>query len=668
MCGIAGFWSFPSTEAELLGTLGRMTAALYHRGPDDCGLWGDPASGIGLGHRRLSIIDLSPQGHQPMFSSSGRYVIVFNGEIYNFEQLRSGLENQAWRGHSDTEVVLALIEALGLEAAVNRFVGIFAFALWDRAERILYLVRDHLGVKPLYYGWNNKTLLFASELKAFRCHPRFSGEVNRSAIASYLRYGYIPAPHSVYREVFKLEPGTIATFRDASGDCRSTRYWSTRKMARAGVNQPFGGSAEEAIDQLGSLLAEAVGQQMNSDVPVGAFLSGGIDSSIVVSIMQAQSSRPVRTFTIGFSEAKYNEAPFAAEVARHLGTEHTELYVTEDVAQQHVPAVASLSDEPFADPSQLPTFLVSKMAREHVTVTLSGDGGDELFAGYSRYIWAARTWRYMRLAAGPLRRYLGASLSTIQPASIDAFLHPFEGVLPGSYGEGSFGNKVHRLSLLMGSADGTTFYRDFISYFQDPAEFLVNGEEVEEYENAAESYDRLPGYISQMQCRDSAIYLPDDILVKVDRASMAVGLESRVPLLDHRVFEFAWRLPLSLKVRHGQRKWILRRLLERYVPSDLIDRPKKGFSVPIGQWLRGSLREWAESLLSTDHVRSSGLLNPDAVSRMWLEHCSGAYDWEHQLWIILMLESWCDCLSHSGESGRSDGAFRGATAAPILVR
>ena len=642
MCGIAGFWSSPATEAELLEMLAPMTSALQHRGPDDCGLWCEPSVGIGLGHRRLSIIDLSPQGHQPMFSGSGRYVIVFNGEIYNFEQLRKELDSQVWRGHSDTEVILAAVEAWGLENAVKRFVGIFAFALWDRAERTLHLVRDHLGVKPLYYGWNNQCLLFASEVKALRCHPRFSGELNRDAIAAYLRYGYIPAPHSIYCDIYKLEPGTIATFRSASRAFRVTRYWSASEAALAGTRQPFNGRADEAIEQLNALLTEAVGLQMASDVPLGAFLSGGIDSSLVVSLMQARSTSKVRSFSIGFTEPKYNEAPYAAEVARHLGTEHTELYVTEDQAQRYVPTIASLYDEPFADSSQLPTFLVSQMARKHVTVSLSGDGGDELFAGYSRYVWADRTWRWMRLLGSPLRRHLGTSISKVSPATVDTLLRPVEKALPGGYGEGSFGNKVHRLSRLMESSDPANLYRNFLSHIQYPERFLIRGSEAESYFHTNRDWKALPDYVSQMQCLDSLTYLPDDILVKLDRASMAVGLEARVPLLDHRVFEFAWRLPLSMKVRQGQGKWLLRRLLERYVPPALINRPKKGFSVPIGQWLRGPLRDWAESLLDPARIRSSGLLRTEEVSRMWLQHSSGSYDWEYQLWNVLMLESWLE--------------------------
>jgi asparagine synthase (glutamine-hydrolysing) len=660
VCGIAGFWSSPSSKVELLETLAPMTAALQHRGPDDCGLWCEPQTGVGLGHRRLAIIDLSQQGRQPMFSGSGRYVIVFNGEIYNFKQLRRELGDRAWRGHSDTEVILAAIEAWGLEAAVKRFVGIFAFAIWDRSEHDLHLVRDHLGVKPLYYGWSNQSLLFASEIKALRSHPGFRGELNRGAIAALLRYGYIPAPHSIFRDIRKLEPGTIATFRNASEESRRMRYWSATEAALSGIRRPFNGSADEAIDQLNALLCEAVRLQMVADVPLGAFLSGGIDSSLVVALMQAQSSRPVRSFSIGFSEPKYDEAPYAALVARHLGTEHSELYVTADQALQYIPKIASVYDEPFADPSQLPTFLVSQMAREHVTVSLSGDGGDELFAGYSRYIWAARIWRWMSLFGRSVRRRVSASLSSVPPDSIDAFLRPLEATLPGAYGEGSFGNKVHRLFALMDSADSAELYGNFVSQIHDPVKLVACGNEVQTRYHTDPDWKAIPGYIPRMQCLDSVTYLPDDILVKVDRASMAVGLEARVPLLDHRVFEFAWRLPLSLKVRQGKGKWILRRLLEKYVPPALIDRPKKGFSVPIDQWLRGPLREWAESLLDPAHIRCSGLLEADEVNRIWAQHSSGKYDWSCQLWNILMLEAWINSSPATLQSWQIDPA-------PLLV-
>lgn len=640
MCGIAGFWSPPSNESGALEMLVPMTSAVAHRGPDDYGLWCDPALGIGMGHRRLSIIDLSPQGHQPMFSCSGRYVIVFNGEIYNFERLRKELPPAPWRGHSDTEVILAAVEAWGLSAAVKRFVGIFAFALWDRAERRLHLVRDHVGVKPLYYGWNSGCLLFASELKGIRAHPRFSGELDRDAIAAYLRHGYIPAPHSVYRNIHKLEPGTIATFNGVSSEPLFARYWSASEAAVAGMRQPFKGSASEAMEQLETLLLDAVDLQMVSDVPLGAFLSGGIDSSLVVSLMQAQSARPVQTFSIGFREDDYNEAPHAAAIARHLGTEHTELYVSEELAQQYVPTIASLYDEPFADSSQIPTYLVSKLAREHVTVSLSGDGGDELFAGYNRYAWTDRTWRSIRFLGSPARRILGKTLLAVPPVCWNRLLHPLRTVMPGTRGDGVMSQKAYRLGRLMQNADRASYYRDLISLLLEPEKIMIGATEAETSFQTNWDWKSLPDYVSQMQCVDMLTYLPDDILVKVDRASMAVGLEARVPLLDHRAVEFAWQIPLSLKVHDGQSKWLLRRVLEKYVPAALFERPKMGFGVPVGQWLRGPLRDWAESLLDPARINSTGLLRTAEVNQLWTQHCSCVHDWKYQLWSLLMLQSW----------------------------
>lgn len=622
--------------------LAPMTSALEHRGPDDYGLWCDSALGVGLGHRRLSIIDLSPQGHQPMFSASGRYVVVFNGEIYNFERLRKELPRTLWRGHSDTEVILAAVETWGLELAVTRLVGIFAFAIWDRAERKLHFVRDHMGVKPLYYGWNNRHLLFASEVKSIRSHPHFSGELDRNAIATYLRYGYIPAPHSIYKGIYKLEPGTIATFAAASDEAHVTRYWSASEAAVTGMRQPFIGSATEATEQLEKILLDAVGLQMVSDVPLGAFLSGGIDSSLVVSLMQAQSSRPVRSFSIGFRENEYNEAPHAAAIARHLGTDHTELYITEEHAQQHVPTIASLYDEPFADSSQLPTFLVSRLARNHVTVSLSGDGGDELFAGYNRYAWTNRTWRWIRMLGSPTRRILGKVLLSIPPRYLNRLLYPFSAVLPPTHGAASLSQKIYRLSNVMQNTDRGSYYRGLSSIILEPEKMMIGATEAETSFETNKDWRSIQEYISQMQCLDMLMYLPDDILVKVDRASMAVGLEARVPLLDHRVVEFAWSIPLSLKAREKRSKWLLHCLLEKYVPRPLFERPKMGFGVPIGQWLRGALRDWTESLLDPARLNSSGLLNAAEVHRIWTEHCSLTYDWKYQLWNILMLQSWID--------------------------
>ncbi len=628
-----------------------MAQAIVHRGPDDGGLWVDAYCGIALGHRRLSILDLSPEGHQPMFSASGRYVIVFNGEVYNFEELGKQLPGVNWRGHSDTEVILAAVEAWGLNAAVRRFVGMFAFALWDRQERRLYLVRDRIGIKPLYYGWSGATLFFGSEVRSMRQHPDFCCEIDRASVVAYLRHNYIPSPHTIYQGVSKLEPGTVACFAEPQKrEVETERYWSATEVALAGQQQPFDGTASEAVEELHRLLQSAVGLRMISDVPLGAFLSGGIDSSLVVALMQAQSSRPVRTFSIGFAEPEYNEACYAASVAKHLRTDHTEFYVTPREAQEAIPMIAGLYDEPFADSSQLPTFLLSRLTRKHVTVSLSGDGGDELFAGYTRYYWVDKVWRNLQRVPRPVRAALGKILGSLSPATWDAAVRPFARVLPAHNNHSTFGNKLNKLARLMMIRDGTAFYRDFISHCSDPAQLVPGATEAATVFAASSACNTLPNYISQMQALDILTYLPDDILVKVDRASMAVGLEARVPLLDHRVVEFAWRLPPSLKMRDGQAKWVLRQVLEKYVPRELFDRPKMGFGIPIGQWLRGPLRDWAEEMLEPSRLKADDLLNVEAVRRLWKQHLAGTHDWQYQLWSFIMLQAWLRSVSR--ESAR----------------
>lgn len=640
MCGISGILDrTASASPEALTSLARaMSETLRHRGPDDDGVWVEAAAGVAFGFRRLAIIDLSSSGHQPMQSACGRYVIVFNGEVYNFLALRAELEPRGhrFRGHSDTEVMLAAISEWGLEHAVPRFVGMFAFALWDRTERTLHLVRDRLGIKPLYYGWIGSTFVFGSELKALRAHPGFRPEVDRNALALYLRHGYVPAPHSIYRGVFKLPPGTTLALRsDEPAPPVPVAFWSALETAKRGLDEPFSGSADEALAELDRLLRDAVRLRMIADVPIGAFLSGGIDSSTVVALMQAQSPRPVRTFTIGVRDAGYDEAAHAREVAKHLGTEHTELYIEPGHALELVPRIPDWYDEPFSDSSQLPTFLVSQLTRGHVTVALSGDGGDELFAGYTRYAWANPLRLSLAIPLG-MRRWLAARLEQISPARIDGL---FE-VLPGRIRPRMAGDKTHKAASALRLADTEEIYRRLVSYWPDPESVTTGAVEPKGVLWDETIARALPNLIQRMQYLDLVTYLPDDILTKVDRASMAVGLEARVPLLDHRVVEFACRLPLGLKIRRGRKKWLLRQLLYRYVPRATVERPKMGFGIPIESWLRGPLREWAEALLAEQRLRQDGFFDPSPIREKWEEHLSGHRNWQYLIWDVLMFQAW----------------------------
>jgi len=609
MCGLAGCWEGRPRNGDALEATARdMAAALLHRGPDDEGTWADPRHGFSMGHRRLAILDLSPQGRQPMVSKCGRFVMAYNGEVYNFAELRERLEAAGDRffGGSDSEVVLAAIARWGLEAALAEFIGMFAIALWDRRRATLTLVRDRFGIKPLFWGQAGRTLVFGSELKALLRHPQFDAEVDRDSLALLMRHNYVPAPHSIYCGVFKLAPGQLAVFAGPE-QCDVKTWWRARDAVLAARGRPLRLGPDEVADRLDALLRKAVKARMVADVPLGAFLSGGIDSSTVVALMQAQSRRPVKTFSIGFFESGFDEAQYARRVARHLGTDHTELYVRPEEARAVIPELPRHWDEPFSDSSQIPTLIVSRLARESLTVSLSGDGGDELFNGYARYRLGCRL----------------ARMASFCPKG----LHHILARLPGRF---------RKLAEVLRMRDSQRVYQALVSHWKDPASIVLGAHEPTTQFSDPDLARDLPDLEDRMMYLDTVTYLPGDILTKVDRASMAVGLEARVPLLDHRVFEFAWRLPPALRANKAP----LRNVLRRYVPAHLFERRKQGFGVPLGAWLRGPLRGWAEELLDERSMRAQGFFDPAPIRRAWDEHLSGACDRHYQLWDVLSFSAW----------------------------
>jgi asparagine synthase (glutamine-hydrolysing) len=638
MCGIAGFLTGASNglARELADVSSAMNACLQHRGPDDHGVWMDEECGVALVHRRLSILDLSPAGHQPMISDDGRFVIIYNGEVYSHQPIAAELtaDGHKFRGHSDTEVILNSFAENGIEPTLKRMIGMFAIALWDRRERMLTLIRDRLGIKPLYWAKFGKLFLFGSELKALRAHPGWTAQIDRNAMAAFMRHNYIPAPHTIYSAVHKLEPGSILTL-PWQAEPRITRFWNARTVAHNGMLNPLEGSDADLTEQLETLLQDAVARRMIADVPLGAFLSGGIDSSTVVALMQQAKLGRVRTFSIGFDIPGYNEAPHAAAVAGHLGTDHTELSVTSNEALDLIPRLPDIYDEPFADSSQIPTYLVSAMTRKYVTVALTGDGGDELFAGYNRYQVAERFWQALSVMPRSMRNAAAAALTLVRPDRWTSLA----AVLPARLRPPQAGDKLHKMAAVLKLDSADVLYRRLVSHWE-PSEIMLQAQEppsIVEDEKIAREF---PDLLARMQFLDLVTYLPDDILTKVDRASMAVALEARVPLLDHRVVEFSWRLPRKTKVRNHTTKWILRQVLYRHVPRELIERPKMGFGIPLGEWLRGPLRDWAEALLNENRLRDAALLDHKVVRRFWQEHLDGSRNWQYLLWNVLMLEAW----------------------------
>ena len=644
MCGFAGFlFTHRETDAPR-DVVARMAEQLRHRGPDDEGSWVDEAAGVALGFRRLSIIDLSADGRQPMISNSGRYVVVYNGEIYNFLDLREELtrEGARFRGNSDTEVLLAAVEAWGPEAALRRFVGMFAFALWDRRERTLRLARDRMGEKPLYYGWRGKSFVFGSELKALREHPDWEGEISSDALALYMKRSCVPAPYSIYRGIRKLVPGAVLSLRaqDPPGRLpRPAAYWRAKDAVLSALPRRPALSDEEAIDQLDEALRRAVRGTLRADVPIGAFLSGGVDSSVVTALAQAQSDTPIRTFSIGFRDDEHDEAPHARAVARRLGTAHTELYAGPKEALDVVPRLPRLYDEPFADSSQIPTFLLCALTRERVKVALSGDGGDELFGGYNRYFWTLKVWNSIRRTPKRLRKPMANALAA-RSAGLARAYRKISPILPGRLRVEMAGDKLRKLGSLLDASELDQMYERLTTRWEEA--ICADGNRAPENALSADPELARLHPIEKMMYRDMTEYLPDDILVKVDRAAMGASLEARAPFLDHRVVEFAWSLPLGLKARGGEGKWILKRLFSRYAPVSLIERPKMGFSAPIGEWLRGPLRDWAEELLRESRLEAEGFFHPRPIRDRWTQHLSGERDWAHHLWGALMFQAWLD--------------------------
>lgn len=647
MCGIAGFYCAGGFNNESASRqVRKMADAIKHRGPDDSGEWVDGSQGIAMAHRRLSILDLSPAGMQPMHSHGNKYVICFNGEIYNHHEIRSDLipANIPWRGSSDTESLLAAIEEWGVDRALRKTVGMFAFALWDKQKNELTIARDRLGEKPLYYGYCRDYLFFGSELKALKAHPQFVGEIDNGSVALLMRHNYVPAPYSIYQGVKKLEPGSYLTFSkrkiQAHESVSPARYWSLKSVAQSGQTTQFAGTEEEAALQLEDLLTQAVRGQMAADVPVGAFLSGGLDSSTIVALMQQQSSRPVRTFTVGFQEEDYNEAKYAKRVAEHLKTDHTELYVSPKDARAVIPDLPKLYDEPFADSSQIPTHIIAKLTRQQVTVALSGDGGDEFLGGYNRYIWTRDMWNLLNWVPSFAKNMAAKIIHSQTEDRWNQLYRLLTAILPKRFEVGNPGVKAHKVAHISQEKSPDLIYRSLISHWKTPCEIVCVDREPSTVLTTVNDGIPPQNIEHRMMLLDGLSYLPDDLLVKIDRAAMGVSLETRVPFLDHRVVEFAWSLPISFKIDRNRGKKPLRRILRKHVPDVLVDRPKMGFAIPLGDWLRNPLRDWAEDLLAESALARDGVFHPQKIRSVWKQHLEGNGDAAHRLWGVLMYQSW----------------------------
>mgnify|MGYP000123671635 CR=1 FL=1 len=639
MCGIAGFWDRNNKTQDLKKEIIAMTNSLAHRGPDDEGIFIDENRKVALGHRRLSILDLSSAGHQPMKSNSGRYVIIYNGEIYNYKNLRKEIEAKygaIFRSSTDTEVLLAAIENWGIEKALEKSNGMFAFALWDRKENRLFLARDRIGIKPLYYGINNNIFYFASELKAIRANSLFVPEINKDALALYFRHNYIPVPYAIYKGINKLRPGHYITI-DGNLNIEEKYYWSAEKISTHTQNI-LQLSEVDVVSEVENLLADSIRMRMIADVPLGTFLSGGIDSSIVAALMQKESRRPIKTFTIGFYENDYNEARFAKAVAHHLGTDHTELYTTPKEAMDIILRLADIYDEPFSDSSQIPTFLISQLTKNYVTVSLSGDGGDELFGGYNRYFWGNYIWKSTRYIPAFIKRSAAKILLMMSNKDYGGLADIW--LLSRFLKQPLLNDKLFKLAEILDAGSEDKLYKRLISHWRHPHKLVREAEEPNTVLDHKTISKLIPNFTGRMMFFDLITYLPDDILTKVDRASMAVSLEVRVPLLDHRLVELSKKIPLSLKIKKKKGKWILRQILYKYVPPKLIERPKMGFSIPLGDWLRNDLKGWANSLLDEKKLKKDGILNPQPIKKLWQEHLTKKRNWQYLLWDVLMFQAW----------------------------